>query len=122
MSDQRIDRDSTEHYSWQIHRIPLANGKYGVVNYFQDISQRVLIQQKVIESEERYHALFNCMDEGYCVVEMLFDAHTRSFAALGGVARRGIYDNMKTAVDKVKKGKVRVVNARFTAMCSRQTK
>jgi transposase len=41
--------------------------------------------------------------------EMLFDAHTRSFAALGGVARRGIYDNMKTAVDKVKKGKGRVV-------------
>jgi transposase len=28
--------------------------------------------------------------------EMLFDAHTRSFAALGGVARRGIYDIMKT--------------------------
>src|SRR5574343_671894 len=50
--------------------------------------------------------------------EMLFDAHTRSFAALGGVARRGIYDNMKTAVDKVTKGKGRVVNARFMAMCS----
>ena len=31
--------------------------------------------------------------------EMLFDAHTRAFAALGGVPRRGIYDNMKTAVD-----------------------
>jgi hypothetical protein len=43
--------------------------------------------------------------------EMLFDAHTRSFAALGGVARRGIYDNMKTAVDKVGKGKTREVNA-----------
>jgi len=50
--------------------------------------------------------------------EMLFDAHTRSFAALGGVARRGIYDNMKTAVDRVKKGKGRVVNARFDAMCA----
>jgi transposase len=50
--------------------------------------------------------------------EMLFDAHTRSFAALGGVARRGIYDNMKTAVDKVKKGKGRVVNARFAGMCA----
>jgi len=50
--------------------------------------------------------------------EMLFDAHTRSFAALGGIARRGIYDNMKTAVDKVKKGKGRVINARFTAMCA----
>ena len=50
--------------------------------------------------------------------EMLFDAHTRSFAALGGVPRRGIYDNMKTAVDKVKKGKGRVVNARFAVMCA----
>ena len=50
--------------------------------------------------------------------EMLFDAHTRSFAALGGIARRGIYDNMKTAVDKVTKGKGRMVNARFAAMCS----
>ena len=36
---------------------------------------------------------------------MLFDAHTRAFTALGGVAKRGIYDNMKTAVDKVSKGK-----------------
>ena len=50
--------------------------------------------------------------------EMLFDAHTRAFTALGGIPRRGIYDNMKTAVDKVKKGKGRVINARFTAMCA----
>ena len=50
--------------------------------------------------------------------EMLFDAHTQALAGLGGVARRGIYDNMKTAVDKVGKGKERIVNARFAAMCS----
>jgi transposase len=50
--------------------------------------------------------------------EMLFDAHARAFAALGGVPRRGIYDNMKTAVDRVGRGKERTVNARFTAMCS----
>ena len=50
--------------------------------------------------------------------EMLFDAHTRSLAALGGVARRGIYDNMRTAVDKVGVGKERIVNARFAALCA----
>ncbi|MDQ1303839.1 MAG: hypothetical protein QG595_1822 [Pseudomonadota bacterium] len=50
--------------------------------------------------------------------EMLFDAHARAFAALGGIPRRGIYDNMKTAVDQVKKGKARVVNTRFAAMAS----
>jgi hypothetical protein len=50
--------------------------------------------------------------------EMLFDAHAKGFAALGGIPKRGIYDNMKTAVDKVKKGKARVVNTRFAAMAS----
>ena len=50
--------------------------------------------------------------------EMLFDAHTRPFTALGGIPRRGIYDNMKTSVDKVNKGKGRVVNARFAVMCA----
>lgn len=35
-----------------------------------------------------------------------------------GIARRGIYDNMKTAVDKVRKGKGRTVNTRFAAMCA----
>lgn len=49
--------------------------------------------------------------------EMLFDAHTRSFQAFGGIPRRGIYDNMKTAVDKVQRGKERIVNARFQSMC-----
>ena len=32
--------------------------------------------------------------------EMLFDAHNHAFRVLGGVPRRGIYDNMRTAVDK----------------------
>ena len=50
--------------------------------------------------------------------EMLFDAHAQSFVALGGVPRRGIYDNMKTAVDRVRRGKDRVVNSRFAVMCA----
>lgn len=50
--------------------------------------------------------------------EMLFDAHARAFAAFGGVPARGIYDNMKSAVDKVGRGKARTINARFEAMAS----
>ncbi|MCP4233293.1 MAG: IS21 family transposase [Aestuariibacter sp.] len=50
--------------------------------------------------------------------EMLFDAHQHAFRVFGGIPERGIYDNMKTAVDKVGRGKVRVVNARFQAMVS----
>jgi hypothetical protein len=48
--------------------------------------------------------------------EMLFDAHTRAFTVLGGIPKRGIYDNMRTAVDQVGKGKERSVNARFESM------
>jgi transposase len=48
--------------------------------------------------------------------EMLFDAHYHAFCALGGIPERGIYDNMKTAVDKVGRGKQRDVNKRFHAM------
>lgn len=50
--------------------------------------------------------------------EMLFDAHNHAFAAFGGVPRRGIYDNMKTAVDRVRAGRAREVNARFAALAS----
>ena len=48
--------------------------------------------------------------------EMLFDAHNHAFRMLGGVARRGLYDNMKTAVDRVKRGKQRAINSRFSAL------
>jgi len=50
--------------------------------------------------------------------EMLFDAHHHAFRVFGGVPCRGIYDNMRTAVDRVGKGKVRDINPRFKAMAS----
>jgi transposase len=50
--------------------------------------------------------------------EMLFDAHWHGFRVFGGVPQRGIYDNMRTAVDRVGTGKARQVNARFLAMTS----
>jgi len=50
--------------------------------------------------------------------EMLFDAHNHAFRVLGGVPRRGIYDNMRTAVDKIGRGRERRVNVRFSAMVS----
>ena len=50
--------------------------------------------------------------------EMVFDAHDRAFALFKGGCRRGIYDNMKTAVETVFVGKDRQYNRRFLQMCS----
>jgi transposase len=49
--------------------------------------------------------------------EMVFDAHNRAFAFFRGACTRGIYDNMKTAVETVFIGKDRQFNRRFLRMC-----
>jgi transposase len=49
--------------------------------------------------------------------EMVFDAHDRAFAFFKGACARGIYDNMKTAVETVFIGKDRLYNRRFLQMC-----
>jgi transposase len=50
--------------------------------------------------------------------EMVFDAHDKAFAFFRGTCTRGIYDNMKTAVDAIFVGKDRQYNRRFLQMCS----
>lgn len=50
--------------------------------------------------------------------EMVFDAHDRAFAFFKGTCTRGIYDNMKTAVEAVFIGKERLYNRLLLQMCS----
>jgi Transposase and inactivated derivatives len=49
--------------------------------------------------------------------EMVFDAHDRGFSFFRGACARGIYDNMKTAIEAVFVGKKRGYNRRFLQMC-----
>ena len=50
--------------------------------------------------------------------KMVFGAHDRGFAFFKGASTRGIYDNMKTAVDAIFVGRERSYNRRFLQMCS----
>jgi len=50
--------------------------------------------------------------------EMVFDAHNRALAFFRGACSRGIYDNMKTAVEAVFVGKARAFNRRFEQLMS----
>ena len=49
---------------------------------------------------------------------MVFDAHDKAFAFYRGACQRGIYDNMRTAVDALLIGRERQFNRRFAQMCS----
>ena len=49
----RLDRGGEiEYYEWQINRMPLPDGRPGVVCYFRDISTRVLARQR-LETADR---------------------------------------------------------------------
>ena len=50
--------------------------------------------------------------------EMVFDAHWRAFSLWGGSCQRGIYDNLKTAVELIFIGKARQYNRKFLQMAS----
>jgi len=50
--------------------------------------------------------------------ESLADGHVRAFEFFKGVPRRGAYDNMKTAVISIKKGRERELNKQFVELAS----
>ena len=50
--------------------------------------------------------------------ELMLDAHRRAFEHFDGVPRRGIYDNLKTAIKHMLKGNHRNLQERFARFCS----
>ena len=50
--------------------------------------------------------------------ELVFDAHDKAFQFYGGVCRRGIYDNMKTAVEAILSARHASITAAF-CRCAR---
>ena len=50
-----------------------AGNILGAINCVHDITQRKRSEEALRKSEERFRSLFERMDEGFCVIEVLFD-------------------------------------------------
>ncbi|MBD0310582.1 MAG: diguanylate cyclase, partial [Microcoleus sp. T1-bin1] len=47
----------------------------GINTVCQEITEQIQIDEALRRSEERYRTLFETMEDGFCVIEMLFDAN-----------------------------------------------
>jgi PAS domain S-box-containing protein len=63
LKERRADSGEIEYYEWRIDRIPLPDGRWGVVCYFRDISQQVLAREAVEESGKRLRFVMESMPQ-----------------------------------------------------------
>jgi diguanylate cyclase (GGDEF)-like protein/PAS domain S-box-containing protein len=67
----------TQYYDWRMDRIRLPDGTNGIVCYFSEISAQVWARRALAVSENRYRTLFESIDEGFCILEVVFDGYQR---------------------------------------------
>ncbi|MBA3597273.1 MAG: PAS domain S-box protein [Methylibium sp.] len=63
--------------SYSVNPMTVDGRNTGAVITFTDITQRKRAEEELRTSEARYRTLFETVDEGFCVIEVLFDAASR---------------------------------------------
>ena len=96
--DRRLDRGITEYYEWQINRIRLPDGRYGVVCYFRDISVHVLARAQ-LQLADRQKDEFLAMLAHELRNPLAPIRYAGEFLSRSGVA----HDRAKAAIDIVQR-------------------
>jgi len=80
---ERTEVHITHHYvgegydrHLEIDAYPTDEG--GVAVFWRDVSERMRAERALREGEARYRALFDSLDQGFCVIQVLFDGEGRA--------------------------------------------
>jgi PAS domain-containing protein len=95
LTGPRRDVEVVESYEWELHRITLADGKYGVVCYYFDSTPLRQAQESLRESEERFRLAVEAAPNAMIMVDqegkiLLSNAQT---AGLFGYAPEELWVN-----------------------------
>src|SRR5690606_30318779 len=74
MREQRAAEFEYHHASgdwFNVRAFPIRGG--GLSVYFSDITEKKQREAELAASRQRYHTLFDSIDEGFCVIEMIWD-------------------------------------------------
>lgn len=66
-----------DHDRWyEVRTYPTTDG---ITMYFTNVTEQIQAESALRQSEERYRSLFTSIDEGFCTIEVLFDADGKPF-------------------------------------------
>jgi diguanylate cyclase (GGDEF)-like protein/PAS domain S-box-containing protein len=70
-------KDESE-FSADIALGPMKAGKdFGVMAVIRDVTSQKRAEEALASASDRYRTLFNAIDEGFCIVEVIFDDNTK---------------------------------------------
>jgi PAS domain S-box-containing protein len=72
--ERRRDIGEIEDYDWRIERVTLPDGRYGVVCYFYDLSERLRWEAALRESEEQLRLAISIAQMGTFQIDLKTDA------------------------------------------------
>ena len=72
-TELRADIEEVESYDWKIDRIVLPDGRFGVVCYFYDFTERLEFEAKLRESEQQMRLVLNAAQVGLWTYDFASD-------------------------------------------------
>ena len=112
--EERLDRGVREYYEWKINRLPLPEGRFGVVCYFRDISVQVRAHEMIEAAREAAEVANQAKSEFLAAMSHELRTPLNAIAGYVQLLEMGIHgpvtDAQRQALGKVRRSEEHLVS------------